>query len=278
MSLTQKDPTDVLGTPLTKWLSEDLSAELDERIAALFLRYDIGLSCDCSNWDESVRQLAVCLASYFAPWLRLSFASVDVWSLVIDLCTEFVDGFRLHSEIPRPGARSVYKNHEMEIADTFQAVKDIMRWSDERISELLTAGPDGVYWGEIPDQLKGICLAFRREILSGARTSTPELSSEKKRANQRKKNEPELIMQTFAARNGYLRREICMNLQSIPSDALRKRKIATLCAEWRNVWQLSGKYETRGEQPKAKTSSLVNELLKYQLSKPVDDTDTSRCI
>jgi len=271
MNRQEIDPTAVLNEPLKGWRTEDLTNQLDERIAALLLRFDVHLVANCLNWDQSVLDLASCLVTVYAPWLEQTVTSVDpqtAWKLAIAVSTEFINGFKLKSEIPRPGAPSVYKGHELEINDTFRVFQERTDLTDEQISDILMDGPGDL---SISDELRRLCDAFKQDILSGATSSSPELNRERNRAKKRANEDEESVCQLFFSRRGYLRKEVSLYLELVPNREDRKQKIALMCKAWRENRNLSWDVQAKKDKPKPKKSSLVNEILKIQLSKPLTE-------
>lgn len=273
---SQADQPTYITEPLSAYRLEDLEFQLHKRIATLFLHHNVYLHPTCSNWNEAVLRLAGALANEHARWLAEAItddSSSGAWKLAMALARKFVKSFEIEAEKPRRGASRKFKGHEMEIRDTVQLIQTGTDFSEEKICSLLADWPK-VDQQQIPENLRGLCEKFNQEIMGDVTGESPDLYRRLKEAKQRMSEEPNQVQQEFAARNGYLSKQVQIILDRIPGSQEKKLNIALLYGMERADQQ-----RQRESNPQAisknsdaqrlveRPGSLVNEILYHQLKR-----------
>lgn len=162
---------------ISAYKQPDLDAQVDEALATLFLRYEIPLAADCSNWHAYARALAEALIKDYAPGLAPVGLPDDdkwIWKLAAGLMMEFFPEFQLEMSGAAPAKHAAYKGHEPVFFKAVVAVQQAARLSEERACRLLAIWPKFVLlldkWDregrqQIPDELMRLC----RDVLTEAK-------------------------------------------------------------------------------------------------------------
>lgn len=130
-----------LDTPITAWSLPDLRRQADERVAALFLKYDIHLESDASNWIEAVKRLVGALAKDHEPWILDAGSPCDcnyTWRLAMALARKNFKGLQASSEQVNPGVKGRFVGREFETINVVKTIQKRMNCTEEKACELLS--------------------------------------------------------------------------------------------------------------------------------------------
>jgi DNA-binding transcriptional MerR regulator len=215
----------LLRTPLSKWRLPDLESEIDKRIAALFVHYEIAVSPGgewlfIPVWSQ---QLAAALINEFEPWLQ---GVTLEWKLTVRILRR-LDAFKGEAERTRTGA-PVYKGHEIELLQLHSMLRELGLTLNE-FSALAQHGTDNRR--DLPKEAREVIDQFRKEIVKG---KNPDFKEWFKKSRERQREEPDLVEQDLALSYGFLQRNIEQSLLSLADDSERQRAIACSVAQTRD--------------------------------------------